>query len=99
MAASNFRKIYKQTDEYVFTTGDSHTLDEQVEFANVGSEGYYVDMTMTPKQFETFVIIQQNYAPSLSVFMHTTDGELVGFSRTGEFSQPHLPSVCLFLAA
>ena len=78
----SFKSVWKETDDYVFTTGENHTPAEQLEFNNVGFANYFVDMTMDVSQFENLTV-QLNFAFSLCLYMHTKDGEFVGFSRTG----------------
>ena len=81
--ASPFRAIWKESGEYVLTTGDNHTTAEQVEFNNIGVQEYFVDLTMDLQQFETTWVIQ-GLVGSLSLYIPTKDGRLVGMSRTGE---------------
>lgn len=81
--ASPFRTVWKESGEYVLTTGDTHTTAEQLEFSNLGSKEYFRDMTMDLQKFEALWIIQQ-VASSLCLYLHTRDGDFVGLSRTCE---------------
>ncbi|KAG2177218.1 hypothetical protein INT43_007875 [Umbelopsis isabellina] len=67
---------------YTYTSGLDHTLRQLVEFNNVAFQGYLKDMTLSPEVFELF-LVPQHVVHGLSVYMHTSDGEFVGLSRTG----------------
>jgi hypothetical protein len=76
------RDIWKETDKWIFTTGDHYASTELVEFNNVAFREYYSDITVDINRFEDVFITQLGLKGSLSLYMHTKDGEFVGFSRT-----------------
>lgn len=81
--ASPFRAVWKESGEYVFTTGENHTTAELLEFNNIGSREYFRDLTMDLQKLESLKITQQ-VAASCCLYMHTRDGNFVGLSRTCE---------------
>ena len=66
---------------FKFTNGLDYPLRQLVDFNNVAFVGYLNDMTLTPEMFESF-LVPQHIVHGLSVYMHTADGQFVGFSRT-----------------
>ncbi|CAM0135494.1 hypothetical protein VKS41_005139 [Umbelopsis sp. WA50703] len=66
---------------YKYTSGLDHTIRQLVEFNNVAFQGYLVDFSFSPEGFESF-FVPQHGVHGLSVYMHTSDGEFAGFSRT-----------------
>ena len=68
---------------FTFTTGSHYTSFELVAFQNSGFAEYYVDFgTMSVERFEMMVGAALNHVPHLSLYMHHTSGEFVGFART-----------------
>jgi hypothetical protein len=82
---SPIRTIYKSTDDYIYTTGDTHTVTEQLAFHNAAGKDYFVDMTLDLTGFENAIITQNSLRPSLCLYMHTKAGDFVGLSRTCTF--------------
>ncbi|GAB5587052.1 hypothetical protein Unana1_01952 [Umbelopsis nana] len=66
---------------YKFTNGLDYTIRQLAEYNNVAFQGYLNDMTLSPDMFEAF-LVPQHIVHGLSVYMHTANGQLVGFSRT-----------------
>src|ERR1700731_1917688 len=68
-------------ETYKFTNGLDYTIRQLAEYNNVAFQGYLNDMTLSPDMFEAF-LVPQHIVHGLSVYMHTANGQLVGFSRT-----------------
>jgi hypothetical protein len=79
---SPFRNTWKETEKWIFTTGDHHTTNELIDFNNLGWVGYFSSLEVDTNRFEDTFVTQLGLKGSLSLYMHTKDGQFVGLCRT-----------------
>ena len=86
MAPGSAAAVWKSLDGYQLSTGEHYTINEQVIFHNEGFAEYFVDFTLDLKQYETIFGAQLGLISYLSLYVHTSKDEFVGFARSGSSS-------------
>ena len=68
--------------DYAFTTGSEYVSNQSTAYQNAAFADYFVDLTMTTERFEIMMNGAYGHMPHLSLYMHTKEGEFIGFART-----------------